>query len=131
MTSTSTCCDYSGAPTRYFIHENDRGCAECRVHGYARRSPRATRGCCHGCPRGPTGRPGAMALAAWGDQIVGGTGDGALRGPGEPDATDDDRQRPLPAVPPAVISGLTPGGFVVHRGMRACPRLADVACASR
>src|SRR5712691_497307 len=33
MTSTCTCCDCSGTPTRHFIHENVMGCAECRLDG--------------------------------------------------------------------------------------------------
>ena len=56
-----------------------------------------------------------------GDQIVGVTGDGALRGQGDPDAPDHDRQMPLPAVPPAMIARLTPGGFGVNRAMRDFP----------
>src|SRR5215468_1429145 len=56
-----------------------------------------------------------------GDQIVGVTGAGKLRGPGEPDAPDHDRQMPLPAVPPAVIPRLTPRGFRGNRGLRDCP----------
>src|SRR5262245_53178662 len=50
--------------------------------------------------------------------IVGVTGHGELRSQGEPDAADDDRQMQLPAVPPAMIPGLAPGGFGVNRGMR-------------
>src|SRR5262250_664422 len=50
-------------------------------------------------------------------QIVGVTGDSKLRSQGEPDAPDTDRQMQLPAVPPAVIPGLAPGGFGVNRGM--------------
>src|SRR4030095_3029274 len=53
----------------------------------------------------------------WGNQIVGVTGDSELRGQGEPDAADHDRQMQLPAVPPAVISTLTPRGFGVNRRM--------------
>ena len=30
MTSTSTCYDCAGAPTRHFMHENGMGCAESR-----------------------------------------------------------------------------------------------------
>ena len=37
MTSISTCCDCSDAPTRHFIHETGVGCAECRLHYYAHR----------------------------------------------------------------------------------------------
>ena len=58
----------------------------------------------------------------WGNQIVGVTGDGELCGQGNPDAPDHDRQMQLPAVPPAVIPGLAPGGFGVNRGMRDFPR---------
>src|SRR5262245_4555209 len=57
----------------------------------------------------------------WGDQIVGVTRDGKLRGQGNPDAPDHDRQMQLPPVPPAVISSLTPGGFGVNGGMRDFP----------
>src|SRR5215510_5513270 len=52
-----------------------------------------------------------------GDHIVSLTGDGKLRGQGEPDAPDRDGQMELPAVPPAMIPGLAPGGFGVNRGM--------------
>src|SRR5215468_6342530 len=55
------------------------------------------------------------------DQMVGVTGDGTLRGQGDPDASDHDRQMQLPAVPPAVIPRLTPRGFRVNRGMRDFP----------
>src|SRR5215831_16825205 len=54
----------------------------------------------------------------WGDHIIGVTGDGELRGQREPNTTDHDGQMQLPAVPPAVIPGLTPGGFGVNRSMR-------------
>ena len=55
------------------------------------------------------------------DQIVGVTGDGKLRGQGDPDAPDHERQMQLPTVPPAVIPRLTPRGFSVNRGMRDFP----------
>jgi hypothetical protein len=52
----------------------------------------------------------------WGDHLVSVTGDGALRGPGQPEAADHDCQRQLPAVPPAVLPRLAPSGFGVNRG---------------
>src|SRR5215831_10741676 len=52
-----------------------------------------------------------------GHHIVGVTGDGQLRGQGEPDAPDGDREMQLPAVPPAVIPRLTPGSLSINRGM--------------
>src|SRR4029453_277014 len=57
----------------------------------------------------------------WGNDIVGVTGAGELRGQGEPDAAHRDGQMQLPAVPPAMIPGLAPGGFSVNRGMRQSP----------
>jgi hypothetical protein len=57
----------------------------------------------------------------WGDHLVSLTGDGKLRGQGEPDAADRDGHMELPAVPPAMIPGLAPGGCGVHRGMWAFP----------
>src|SRR5438067_13234152 len=54
----------------------------------------------------------------WSDHIIGVTGDGELRGQRDPDTTDHDCQMQLPAVPPAVIPGLTPSGFGVNRSMR-------------
>src|SRR5215813_2362452 len=53
----------------------------------------------------------------WGNDIVGVTGDGEFRGQGNPDAAHHDRQMQLPAVPPAMIPGLTPGSLSINRGM--------------
>jgi hypothetical protein len=52
-----------------------------------------------------------------GNHFVGVTGDGKLRGQGKLDAPDDGQMQ-LPAIPPAVIPGLTPRGFGVDRGLR-------------
>src|SRR5215471_17584818 len=57
----------------------------------------------------------------WGDHVVGVTGDGELSSQRYPEAADDDRQMQFPAVPPAVIPGLAPGGFGVNRRMRDFP----------
>src|SRR5215471_5907656 len=72
-------------------------------------------------PEDVTHRHGQLLQQLGGNDIVGVTGDGAFSGQGEPDAANRDRQRQLPAVPPAMIPGLAPGGFGVNRGMRDFP----------
>jgi hypothetical protein len=57
----------------------------------------------------------------WRDHVIRVTGAGALSSQRHPDAAAHDRQRPLPAIPPAMIPGLAPGRCGVERGRRDCP----------